>query len=380
MRAIVIAAGLLSLLETTAFAAGIKVMTRNLFLGADLGPGTRATSLQQLVNAAGQILNQVDANRFDVRAEGLAREILKKKPDLVGLQEVALWRQAPCTDNPLAFTATQVRPAGDFLALLLAQLNKTKERYSVVIAEPEFDFQVWANMDGDESTSAPGCPFGSEIEGRLTMRDAILVRNTTRITTSDPAAAHFNTLLRVQPGGVPVDVTRGWTKVTAQVRGSEQPFTFVNTHLEAFDNNASNPTNQNTSVGNGEIREAQAEELIAPGGPATGSQPVILLGDLNSDTVTPLKPGDELADQALLDAGFVDVSTYNPLGCCLEADVLSEDGGGDVTQFDHKVDHVMTNAPDVVRLRRSQVTGLKPMNGFWDSDHAGIVSALRLLN
>lgn len=379
MRAIMIGAVLLSVIEGTAFAASLKVMSRNLFLGADLGPGTRATSLQELVNAGGQILNQVDANRFDVRAEGLAREILKKKPYLVGLQEVALWRQAPCTDNPLAFTATQVRPAGDFLGLLLERLNSNRDRYSVVISEPEFDFQVWANMDGDESTAAPGCPFGSEIEGRLTMRDAILVRNSNRITTTNPAGGHFNTLLQVTPGGVPIDVTRGWTKVTAQVRGSE-PFTFVNTHLEAFDNNATNHTNQGTDVGNGQVREAQAEELIAPGGPASGSLPVILVGDLNSDTVTPLKPGDESAYQALLDAGFVEVSTYDPLGCCLNADVLSADGGGDVTQFDHKVDHVMTNAPEVVTLRRSQVTGLKPANGFWDSDHAGLVSALRLLD
>jgi hypothetical protein len=378
MRAIVIGAVLLSLITGTAFATGVKVMSRNVYLGADLGPGTRATSLQELVDAAGQILNQVDANRFDIRAVGLAREILTKKPDLVGLQEVALWRQAPCTDNPLALTATEVRPAGDFLDLLLEQLNGMRERYSVVVSEPEFDFQVWANTDGDENTSAPGCPFGSEIEGRLTMRDVILVKNSRTITTVDPAGGHFNTLLQVRPGGLPVDVTRGWTKVTAQVRRME-PFTFVNTHLEAFDNNVTNPTNQGTDVGNGEVREAQAEELIAPGGPATGDQPVILVGDLNSDTETPLIPGDELADQALLDAGFVERSTYDPLGCCLDAAVLTEDGGGDVSQFDHKVDHVMTNAPEAVKLNRSKVTGLEPVNGFWDSDHAGLFSALRLL-
>ena len=379
MRAIVIGAALLSLIEGIAFAAGVKVMTRNLYLGADLGPGTDAASLQELVDGAGQILNQVDANRFDIRAEGLAREILKRKPDLVGLQEVALWRQAPCTDNPLLFTATEVRPAGDFLDLLLERLNRNgkKGRYNVVIAEPEFDFQVWANTDGDVNTSAPGCPFGSEIEGRLTMRDVILVRNRRRITTVDPAGDHFDTLLQVLPGGIPINVTRGWTKVTAQIRRSE-PFTFVNTHLEAFDNNATNPTNQGTNVGNGEVREAQAEELFAPGGPASGSR-VILVGDLNSDTETPLKPGDELANQALLDAGFVELSTSDPLSCCLNADVLTEDGGGDVSQFDHKVDHVMTNAPDGVQLRRSKVSGLTPVNGFWDSDHAGLFSALRFV-
>ena len=100
--------------------ANVKVMSRNLYLGADLTPGTNATSFQGLVNAAGQILHQVDQNDFRIRAKVLAHEILNQNPDLVGLQEGALWRKAPCTDNPLAFTATQVRPGGDFLGLLLS--------------------------------------------------------------------------------------------------------------------------------------------------------------------------------------------------------------------------------------------------------------------
>src|SRR3954447_22740662 len=83
----------------TAKGGGVKVMTRNLYLGADLTAGVQASGLQGLVDAAGQILSQVDQNRFQVRAKGLAAEIVKADPDLVGLQEVALWRTAPCTEN-----------------------------------------------------------------------------------------------------------------------------------------------------------------------------------------------------------------------------------------------------------------------------------------
>ena len=39
-------------------------------------------------------------------------------------------------------------------------------------------------------------------------------------------------------------------------------------------------------MGNGRVREAQANELFASGGPANSHLPVILLGDLNSDTKT----------------------------------------------------------------------------------------------
>jgi endonuclease/exonuclease/phosphatase family metal-dependent hydrolase len=354
--------------------AKVRVMTRNLFLGADLSPGTSATNFQELVNGAGQILHQVDQNNFRTRAPVLAREILNQNPDLVGLQEGALWRKAPCTDNPLAFTATQVRPGGNFISLLMKQLNKDGLKYRLVIAEPEFDFQVWANMDGNESTSRPGCPYGSETEGRLTMRDAILAR-VGRVQTSNPQGGHFNTLLEESPGGYDIPVTRGWTSVNAKV-GESPRFRFVNTHLEAFDNQTTNHTNQNTDVGNGQVRQAQANELIANAGPATGSLPVVLLGDLNSDTRTPLKPGDQLADRDLLNAGFVERSTYDPLSCCLSADVLSEGSGGQISEFDHKVDHVMTDDPTHIKLVKSSVTGRQPYNGWWGSDHAGTASVL----
>jgi hypothetical protein len=38
----------------------------------------------------------------------------------------------------------------------------------------------------------------------------------------------------------------------------------------------------------------------------------------------------------------------------------------------------MTNAPKMVKLLSSVITGLTPVNGFWDSDHAGVLSVLRL--
>jgi endonuclease/exonuclease/phosphatase family metal-dependent hydrolase len=352
--------------------AQVSVMTRNLYLGADLTPGVQATSLQGLVDAAGVILAELDRNNFKVRARGLAAEIVSKNPDLVGLQEVALWRTEPCTESPLPPHATQVRY--DFLQLLLAQLNKGKTRYRAVIAQPEFDFEVWVNSDGNQSTAAAGCPLGSEFNGRLTMRDVILAR-TGRVQTSNARGATFGTLLQVKPGGVATNVTRGWTRVDAKVPGAAT-FRFVNTHLEAFDNQASNHASTGSDVGNGAIREAQAKELVKRGGPATGPRPVILVGDLNSDIRTEVKPGDGLAYRAVVNAGFAERSTSRPLSCCLIPSVLTTAGGGKASDFNHQVDHVMTNAPKKVRLLSASVTGRKPVNGFWDSDHAGLFSAL----
>jgi len=347
----------------------VKVMTRNLYLGADLSPGINAQNFNELKDAAGQILNQVDANKFQVRAKGLATEILNKKPDLVGLQEVALWRTGPCKVivPPNPFEAKHVRY--DFLKLLLDQLNANGNQYRAVVVQPEFDFETEANTDGSPDHSC-------DTNARLTMRDVILARRHAGVKTTNPQSDHYDTLLQEPVSGIPIDVTRGWTAVDAKVRTSPR-FRFVNTHLEAFDNQPSNSTNQGTDVGNGKVRKAQAQELIAPGGPAAGKKPVILVGDLNSDVKTQLKPGDGAADWWLLSHGFVERSTHDPLSCCLNADVLKVGAGGDVSQFDHKVDHVMTNDPKHVGRTKTAVTGRKPHNGFWDSDHAGLFSVLR---
>jgi endonuclease/exonuclease/phosphatase family metal-dependent hydrolase len=351
----------------------VKVMTRNLYLGADLTPALQASSLSALGDAAGEIFDQVQENNFPVRAKGLAQEILKKSPDLVGLQEAALWRTDPTCKYfvpPGPYTATHV--AYDYVKLLLAQLNRGKQRYRVVVTEPEFDFETEANTDGSPDHSC-------DEDVRLTMRDAILARVHDGVQTKNVKAGHFKVLYVPKLLGlltVPVD--RGWVSADVTVRGS-RPFRFVDTHLESFDSQASNPTN-GPDVGPGQVRQAQARQLVQKGGPATGKLPVILVGDLNSDVKTPLQPGDQLADQLLLHSGFRELSTYKPVSCCLKTAVLTAPGGGGkVSDFDHKVDHVMTNAPKKVKLVNSTVTGRQPVGGFWDSDHAGTFSTLALL-
>jgi endonuclease/exonuclease/phosphatase family metal-dependent hydrolase len=203
------------------------------------------------------------------------------------------------------------------------------------------------------------------------MRDVILVRN--GVKTSNAKSGTFKTLLRVKPAGVNIDVTRGWTSVDATVGGKKVHY--VNAHFEAFDNSPNgNLTNKDKTVGNGEIRQAQAKEFAS--GPGKSKLPVVALGDFNSDVKTEVKKGDGLAYRALLDAGFVERATSRPLGCCLNADVLTANGGGKRSDLDHKVDHVMTRTPKKVKLLSSTVTGLSPVNGYWDSDHAGLASKL----
>ena len=139
----------------------VRIMTRNLYLGADLSPAINASTTNEFVDANGQIVRDVDTNNFPVRAKGLAQEILQQEPDLVGLQEVALWRYGPLNDSapftcngvpdddsPFGcdFTASTVRY--DFLRDLLRELNKDKQRYRVVISQKEFDFEAPTDYNG----------------------------------------------------------------------------------------------------------------------------------------------------------------------------------------------------------------------------------------
>ncbi|MGD9737723.1 MAG: endonuclease/exonuclease/phosphatase family protein [Solirubrobacterales bacterium] len=344
----------------------VGVMTRNLYLGADLSPAIGAPSLEAFVAANGQVLREVTANDFPTRAVGLAAEIEAEKPDLVGLQEVALWRTAPPSLTPILTgepTATTVRY--DYLQLLLEQLNDGPgPGYEVAVVQNEFDLEAPADENGVAGDGPNPAIANAEINGRLTMRDAILVRRGSGTQVANPTSGNFNALLSVPILGNQLTIKRGWTALDARVRGSGW-FRFVNTHLEAFDPPQLVPS----------IRALQAAELVAPGGPAAnGALPVVLVGDLNSDDDT-VSPGDQQAYRVLLEAGLSERSTNDPLGCCLNSSLLAEGAGGSVADFDHQVDHVMTDEP-AIALEHSEVTGLLPVNGFWDSDHAGLFSAL----
>jgi hypothetical protein len=233
-----------------------------------------------------------------------------------------------------------------------------------VKSEQEFDFEAPTDYNGIPG-DGDACPVqcDGEENDRLTMRDVMLKRLHDGVKVKRIRGGHYKTLYEPTIAGVlQVHVLRGWESTDVKV-GDGPRFRLVNTHLEAF--------------GDPKIRRDQARELVKPGGPATGKLPVVLIGDLNSDDNT-VQDGDRLAYQALKSHGFHERSTDTPLGCCLNADIITQGGGGSVSDFDHQVDHILTDAPKKVKLVNSSVTGRQPVNGFWDSDHAGLISTLRL--
>jgi hypothetical protein len=140
----------------------VKVMTRNLYLGADLTPSIASTSVPEFLAANASIFATVQRTDFPARARVLATEIQAADPILIGLQEVAIWRRGPVgvLDGP-ATPATEV--AFDFLSSLRSELAARRIPYNVVRIQQEADLEAPA-----------GAPFNRDI--RLTIRDVILVK------------------------------------------------------------------------------------------------------------------------------------------------------------------------------------------------------------
>jgi Endonuclease/Exonuclease/phosphatase family len=342
----------------------VTVMTRNVFLGADLSPAIGATSIGQAIDGAGQIWNELQTTRFAERAVPLAREIKRSKADLVGLQEVALWRRQTPSDGgappispiPGATAATAVEQ--DFLAILRRELKRIGAKYRVVVVQQEFDAELPVDQDASDATgTGPLATLGADFDARLTMRDVILARKGSKVKLGKTRKGNFDTRYEPNVGGIVIPVDRGWASVEAQLKGRK--FRFVDTHLEAF----GDPT----------IREAQAKELTR--GPLKTRKQVILVGDLNSGIARhnePEQPGDDLAFKALAGFGMHDNGAVQ--SCCYDS--LFDPA----SVFDHTVDHVLTK-PRLV-TKRATVTGddaqERTASGLWPSDHGGVVSTLRL--
>jgi endonuclease/exonuclease/phosphatase family metal-dependent hydrolase len=287
----------------------------------------------------------------------LGREIEASGADLVGLQEVALWRRQIPSDigaPPTGVGQPATEVVYDFLALLMQQLPD----YEVVNVQEEFDAELPVDLDGSNAT---GGAFGAELDVRLTMRDVILRRKDSRVQVSQPQAGHYTTMFTPLVGGaIPLPVKRGWLSVEASFVGHRQ-FRFVNTHLEAF--------------GDDTIREAQAKELFAPGGPLDTNEQVVLVGDLNSGTEARdnIHGTDQLAYSALLGFGMFENGAVQ--SCCYENSLFDPN-----QVFDHTVDHVMSKP--ALKTQRAYITGNDPSertpSGLWPSDHGGVVSTLNI--
>jgi len=321
----------------------ITVLTRNVFLGGDLTPSIVAPTLPAFLAANAALLSHVDLVDFPARAVLLAREITERQPDVVGLQEVALWRTGRLGDPA---PATDVRY--DYLDLLMGKLAAGGHPYDVAVVQTEADLEAPA-----------GAPHN--VDARLTMRDVVLVRHGGRVKVTGASSGNFvsNLVLPLPAIGGTATSTRGWTAV--DVVHGQRAVRVVNTHLEAF-----HPG----------IRVLQAQELLA--GPlAGGPGDVILIGDLNTGPELPV-PENRLAYFALVQGGMVDTWPILHPGEPGFTAGLGDDLTEPATDIEHRIDLVMFRGAVVPVSSSVFGTERQTPDGRWPSDHLGHVATLAL--
>jgi endonuclease/exonuclease/phosphatase family metal-dependent hydrolase len=323
----------------------LRVMTRNLCLGADLGPILLAEDDLALFKAVATSFEQARETDFLARAHAWADEIDLARPDLIGLQEVAIFRTEP-KFQPGPPNASEV--AADFLVLLQDQLQARNLRYDLLIEEYGQDIEL------------PGGIFPNLVGIRLTHREVILVRTDT-LTVLGKQGGKYRARREVNLGPSKQDLPWAWAAVDAEIDG--QQFRFATTHLEPDD---------------GDVQMEQAIEFLA--GPGDTSLPIIWVGDFNSDAEGPPrytnKPPSTPTYSYIIERGFLDAwKATNPgqpgFTCCQAADLRNPR-----SQLDTRVDLVLTKGP--FRVDNAVLVGDQPGSGLWPSDHAGVVVTLAL--
>lgn len=353
----------------------LKVMTRNIYLGGDITRPIRAAldrtghdGALALGHANHELREVVDRTDFATRSRLLAQEIAATQPDLVGLQEVALWRHGPMQlDGVGRPDATQVDY--DFLAILLADLANRGIRYQTVHIQQESDV---------EAPAFTGNPFagtvGSAEDVRLTDRDVILVRSAAGIKVEGSGGGHYRPQFAVKLGDTTFPFVRGYA--WADVEIGSTPVRFITTHLESQSS---------------KLARAQADELL--NGPAgnTGLSTIIVC-DCNSNPSSPaahspIPVGSGAAYRMITnDHGFSDLWLQRPdRGSRGNTASLGELVNDKTADFERRIDLALARPAPAAQIAVSgaELTGDElndrdPVSKLWPSDHAGVVVELRI--
>lgn len=250
----------------------LTVMSRNLYLGADVGV---AMDLIPDFSAAAQFMwNQVQATDFTKRAPVLAAEVIAANADVVGLQEATHWY---CKKN----LWSKKFIVFDFTKQFLAATKAAGSEY------------VLATYDGVDALnigySIPAIPYLTMVEDSHTFQplfgsdkaacgfeigDAIVVKK----ELADKVIQVGNSEYDVRYSIIPKIMTiyRGYSWIDLDYNGSK--VRIISTHLESLWDSGKVP---NSAL--------QAQQLIEDLRKTT--MPVVVIGDFNADPRDP-RPAD----------------------------------------------------------------------------------------
>jgi hypothetical protein len=325
----------------------LRLMTYNVYEGADLAIAFSAQTQQDFLAAVGDILANVQATNPPARAVAIARQIGKANPTLISLQEVTEWRTCPANAT-LTGCASPPTVLYDLLNLVRDALQAQGLSYKEVGRVTTNDLTALAI-----ASAVPVIVF-------YTQRSAILARadiNPTQLQLSNVQSAQFNAKLTVQTAVGPIDVHRAW--ISVDVKFHDKSFRLIDTQLEAFDP----ATNY-----------SQGEELIS--GPATTSKPVVIAMDSNSKANPPTNPFTPTYTNLLVN-GFKDAWTETQGDAPGPTGVQDPSLLNPVSLVSQRIDQILIHGDldaKAVELFGGQPSG--KTNGLWPSDHLAVAARL----
>ena len=347
----------------TRFEPPVRMMTRNLYLGADIFAVVNVGDPTLIPVAVAEKYAMTLQNDFAERAEAIAMEIGAKNPDLIGCQEVAQFTRFRPTGSGEA--PLQVIDQFDYLGRLLDALQAGGLEYEV--AAVGFNADVTLPMlQGFDGSGIPLLDYVRYLD-----RDVILVKKGIAVQNAEAHAfvANFSVAFSETQQVV---FKRGFVAVDATVRG--KTYRFVNAHVE----------NEGLAAPDGTmVQQAQVAELLQQ--LAQERLPVFLVGDFN---LTPSDPDY----RAIVSAGFADLWALRTNGrhrngstCCQDEDLLNEE-----SNLTDRIDYIFARDPHrsgvmhfrhpvIVQLTGTDADEVKTESGLWPSDHAGVFAAIRLL-
>lgn len=327
--------------ETSIFrtARGLKVLSQNIYVGADVDAIIEALGTPDPLDDIAVLQQQIgilQETSFPTRANALADLLARERPEIVGLSEVSV------INIDLTGLGLPVVYQVDFQAEI--------ER---AIAEHHLPYRVAARVRNFEASPVPGI---SLVDYTLTLVD----RHRVKVGHDVMARLFSNNLGPVAPG---VSLAYGFVTLPVTVAGER--YVVATTHLQADIGGV------NLSL----LRAAQMQELLAVIGDAHRA---VILGDLNDFAGTPMY-------QLAMGAGFADVwATLWPgtdgFTCC-HGDNLT-----DSRVLNQRIDFVFARGfdrhddPVTGFIRRLGVLPSEqfpgPVHPLYLSDHAGLVATL----
>ena len=318
-------------------------MTLNLYFGTDLGPAFGAKDFPELIGTLGKLWSEVQATDIPARATSIAHQIATSAPDLVGLQEIALWS---------AGTPGAMAPKYDFLLLVLEALRKEGMTYAPIA------------INRDLNRSAPYDTSGNFVE--FQDRHAVLLRVGPYPSSVHPYDIQAKTFPTLYETGSPLlgilSVPRSWIVVDCMLH--ETKFRFVETHIESLEET---------------VQVAQSNEMIA--WLANADLPIIMVGDFNSNANQDPNVLDNTRTYPdLIAAGFRDawaaVNASDPGNTCCHAPDLRNI----MSELDRRLDLILLRGaitPISAKLVAAEPAA-RTSSGLWPTDHAGVFAKLRL--